>query len=814
MVNYTTKEGVNYNVYNADEITQKIIADSVANSDYYDTAVVYAREQIKNAEKQRKAYAILNKQKTPQNIARAKATQNKRTAYLSSIAMGFDIETSTIRDYDDSGNLQDARSYMYHWQFAVNNIIIVGRTWSQFNIFMILLYKVIINELKAALKRHGKRWGTKQHPKCIIWVANLPFEFQYIKDVIPWDTVFAKDNRKPLTAEISTEHLTGVEKQAYPIITFQDCLQITNTNLATLAKDYTTTQKRVDDLDYDKIRNSKTPLDNTELTYCYDDVAILSEWHKYYYGYYSQKGFAPMTATGILRHEVKKLQTVDDLVNVYKMFPDELEYKYVMDWCFKGGYSHANLANVNRELDDCVYSWDITSSYPYVMLHNIFPMSKFTDNAVVMDKLNSIDNATDLYDYIQSMQGKIMFYAEIEMETPESITRNTYISLSKCINRSEIESYNDVYADDGFPVTLIDNGRILRTVRTVTVETDLDILTILDMYSYSKIIFKKVMTCMILDRLPDYVIKPLENAYREKSTLKKQGKSNTVEYKVSKGKINAGYGMMCTRRYIYDIIYDTDLREWRTEPRKDTSLEQLFLNPMWGVWVTAYARRRLMQMVIAAGDNTVVCDTDSIYCKRTSDFDEIINAENVRVLAQNKARFNDVLFDDLGTWDRQSVNDKGDFVAYERFATMGAKRYMLYGYNDKKYGWKQTVAGLPKGIIARYCDVYNNAVDKSVIDKTGVYKNAPTIDPIDVFLGVKGFELDSENSGKRTTLYHDTPHSETVTDYLGNSEIMCEKSSVSIVNIPFTMTIANTFVECIKWIVREQMNPKKEIRKL
>lgn len=813
MKDYTTAEGVNYKVCVAGELTKAQLKNIISGSEYYNAAAIYAKEEMKHEEKKMKALARLNSKWTPRNKAAYEASKAYRNNYLSSIAMGFDIETTTVKDLDENNNLLDARSYMYHWQFSLNNYIICGRTWDQFDKFLRELYPAIVDELKQALKRKGKRWGKKSHPHCVIWVANLPFEFQYIKDRFNWDKLFAKDNRKTVTAEISTMDIKGT-KESHPIIMFQDCLQITNTNLENLAKDYTTTQKRVGDLDYNELRNSMTPLTDEELAYCYDDVAILSEWHNYYYNHYSKLGFAPLTSTGILRHEVKRRQTVGDLQEVFRMFPGMDEYKYVMDWCFKGGYAHANLANVNKEFKGCVYSWDITSSYPYVMLHNLFPMERFSPDAVLEAALNSFKDVNDLYDFIKAMYGKCLFYAEVEISTPEAIKRNTYISLNKCKNAGEINAYEKIYADDNFPVTLIDNGRILRTQRTVTVETDLDILTLLDMYSYSEIKFTHVMSCYKLAVLPRYITDPIEEAYDTKAKLKKAHKSKTIQYKVSKMKVNAGYGMMCTKLIINDLEYDPETHVWKAVPRKKVTLEdQAFLNPMWGIWVTAYARRRLMEMVIEAGDNTVVCDTDSIYCMSTPEIVEAIEKENTRVLAQNQTRFNgNPSFDDLGCWDKQSVNDKKEFVPYDRFATMGAKRYVLQGWNDEKYGWKQTIAGLPKGIIEKFVDKYNKAENKLDVDPDGIFENKETIDPMDVFIGTNGFYLDEEESGKKTTHYHDTDHSDYVTDKYGNTELMYERSSVSIVNIPFKMTIKGNYIESMKWLISETVNVKKEVR--
>ena len=166
-----------------------------------------------------------------------------------------------------------------------------------------------------------------------------------------------------------------------------------------------------------------------------------------------------MTITGILRHAVKAGQTDTDLMKVWEMFPEKTdennEYQYVMNWLFKGGYAHGNLRNVDLEFNDEVYSWDITSSYPYVMLTCLYPMGKFQECKSLEDNLNKLaNNPSALHEYIDvSCRNKVLFYAEVEIICPIAKTCNTYISLSKTINQSEIKSYcNNRNTANGFTV--------------------------------------------------------------------------------------------------------------------------------------------------------------------------------------------------------------------------------------------------------------------------------------------------------------------------------------------------------------------------
>lgn len=852
MFKYTTAGGT-YKCYNAQDITEDIIANAIAGSKYHDTHYVYAKEKL---HKKQKIDYLRRKQASGKKLTKREQhiLENPDETYyknISDICMGFDIEFTKVVDEQDCV-VTDARSYMYHWQFAVNDLIITGRTWNEFDTFFDILATATKRELDNAMYTNGEL-SEEMQPEVIIWVANLPCEFQFIKDRIKSHKIFAKDKRKIVTDDMQTGAIAEHRKKGKktyikytPVFRLQDCLAVTGGSLAQLAKDFTATKKLKGDLDYTITRNSQTVLTDKELHYCYNDVAILSEWHKYYYKTYIVQNYAPLTMTGLLRHEVKKLQTEQDLIDVQNMLPNYPEYEYAMNYLFKGGYAHANAFNTNIEIDNEVYSWDITSSYPYVMLcYNSYPLAQFNDDKNLETTFNQLSkNPVDLQDFIETLTDKVRFYATVEITCPVSKTQNTYISISKCINDKEIYMYSNAYADDNYPVTLLDNGRINRTARTITAETDLDILTILDMYDFAEIKFSNVKSCYKLGSLPGFLTEPIKNNYELKCKLKHAGKSGTTEYVLSKVKVNAGFGMTCAKLVLNNIDYDEIQRKWITKTTVDEQNgktesaimnEQLFLNPMWGIWVTSFARRRLMQVIIKAGDKSVVSDTDSIYSKKDDELVAYINKINEEVEAKNALIFNNnPVFLDLGTWDKQSVDKNGNHIAYERFATMGSKRYVLYGWNDGKYGWKQTIAGLPKPVLKKFCEKYNKCVDKmkkaksnnnqrmiqycdkyfDIIDPYQDYDRQKHIDVMQVFNNKDGFFIPKQFSQKTCVKYHDTDHSDYVTDKAGNTELMSEKSSMSVVDVDFSLKMSDKYLTVLEYIYSMTNNTATEKRLL
>lgn len=750
MFKYTTKEKIEYTVYQADEITSQIISEEIKNSDFFDTHYTYALElakkKVKNSKSKSKRQTAIN--------------NTVRKSYLSDICMGFDIETTTV----------DKKAYMYHWQLSLNSLIITGRTWEDFYSVLEISNDSIGYELNTAFKKRHKRLTKGQIPEVTIWVANLPFEFQFMKDRFQWGNLFAKSHRKVLSASISNTFFT-----------FRDCLQISGGSLEFLAKNYTTTQKRKGDLDYTIPRNSLTPLTETELNYCLDDVAILSEWHKYFYNTYKTQNYTPITSTGILRHEVKKRQDINDVFKVWNDFPGEKEYKKVMKYAFKGGYAHGNINYIGKELNNQVMSRDITSSYPYVMLTKKFPQGKFYKHEKLEESLNKVDKE-NIHGYIETCLESFNFYSDVILLNPVAKNNHTYISLSKCINFTEINKGTNQLAEDKFYKSIIDNGRILRAEKTHTVETDLDILTILEFYDFDEIIFKDVMVCGEIGLLPSYLTDPIKTAYINKARLKSNGKDGTVEYMVEKGKVNSGYGMTVAKLIEREIIYNSDTHEWGyTEDNEwDKTRFQAFLNCMVGVWVTAYARRRLMTMI---NDNTIVCDTDSVYFLKSDKIEKIFDEENKKVLAENKKFFNNPELYELGIWDKQTLEP------YKRFATLGAKRYMLEETNGK---WKQVVAGLPKTVIYSYA-------------------KSNKLDPMEIFLNIEGVHFDTDASKKNITSYSDTEHTDNIKDINNITVTMHECSSVSINKTSFNMNLAELFRIAIAYI-EKNINTKTERR--
>ena len=191
------------------------------------------------------------------------------------VPAGFDIETSSF--YDAFGN---KCAIMYEWTFGINNYITYGRTWNSFI--------TLINAVAVIL-------GTHENKRLIVYVHNLPYEFQFMRKHFSWAKIFQLDERKPVYA-ITTN---GIE--------FRCSLKLSNKSLAATANDLLKykTKKMEGDLDYSKIRHSNTPLTLEELKYCENDVRVILNYIQEKIERDGNIARIPLTNTGYVRRYCK-----------------------------------------------------------------------------------------------------------------------------------------------------------------------------------------------------------------------------------------------------------------------------------------------------------------------------------------------------------------------------------------------------------------------------------------------------------------------------------------------------------------------------
>lgn len=675
---------------------------------------------------------------------KTKTFYNKHERYMY-IAAGFDIETTRI----------ETRGYMYAWTVSLDSDTVYGRLWSEFH------------RLIEALDTLAR----KKNANIIVWVANLGYEFSYIGRRFHWSKLFAVDAHEPLIAR------TGK-------IEFRECLSISGQGgLANLAETYCKTKKAVGDLDYDKIRVSApeycTPINETEDNYIISDTIILSEFGTYIFNEYAKKGEnIPLTKTSIVQSSIN--QAVKDTGHekeikkaVSELFPPDKDfYNFIMQWLFRGGYTHASAWHVCVIMESII-GVDFTSSYPAVMLHfNRFPLSAFIETELETDGKEITDNR------MQTMC--VIFAANFS-----NIRRKTIHS---------IESKHKIIRSEN---AKFENGRLYYADRIQVFLTEVDYEIYKMFYDWDSIEIKFAYTA-VRDFLPNYVTRPLKAAYIKKAQLKKAGKDDTVDYKNVKAFINSFYGC-CVKRLNFETWkFDENTGLWYPEPPKkqyETVIKNQVLSPYWGIYVTALARLCLLQNVYNLdsefySDNVLYCDTDSIYMKNTPENIEIVEKWNKKTYIENESL--PAEFYDIGCFDWIGGTGKDGKPIEYKFKTLGAKRYIKYCY-EQSY-CEVTAAGLPKKALEKQiASAFRSKEDcyiaylnpKNKTGKIGYVSISEIFDRFD-----DGMYLSDLESDKKRAAYNPEPHEEYIDDGSGHKVLMSEQSSCAI--LPVKFSICNT----------------------
>lgn len=660
-----------------------------------------------------------------------------KKSYLE-LYMGFDIETYTTPQH---------YGYMYIWQFSIygeSNYIIIGRAWSDF--------VSLINKIKDTLQLSKER-------RVIIAVANLGFEHQFMKRYFTWSKLFARERRQPLLAIIDD------------CIEFRDVLAITGGSLKSLAKEYTKTQKLDGDrFDYMERRTYKTKLTSEQLQYCYNDVAILSEYMEYLFNtYIKPEHFIPLTKTGLLRREVKKAMGKAGsrkaiMQEVYRCYPPTFElYSILMQYCFRGGYTHSNVRHTDQLLSG-IHSRDITSSYPYTMLaYDGFPVSPI--------KREPVERFEELFN-----SGKYCLMFNVAFTNIRCKTDHAIESKSKCVFLSQN--------------AIIDNGRVRRATQMEVWITELDFMNYMLFYEWDSMKIN-VLFSSLQGRLPRYLLMPLANAYMKKAKMKHEGKSGTTEYALYKSLVNSAYGMSVTKLNISEVKMSNIDYRWYLDDSEfnyDKERDKAFLLPQWGIYICAYSRSRILQAIYNCGRDAVYSDTDSIkYLGDHEEYFKAVNKNTAETMKKVCERYDldYSYFYDLGSFEKEY----GGREVSGKF--LGAKRYLITDQGETEV----TIAGLPKKSLPEFVDRLNLQHE--------ITEYSPRVSIYDVF--DNGMLINAEVSMKNAHTYNDDMHTDII-----DGVYCAELSSVGIYPIDFTMKLSYYYMALIQ--AEKERNERYESR--
>lgn len=674
-------------------------------------------------------------------IISTRKRKSKRAKYYLNIGAGYDTETTTIKHTETIDGIEYERAdfaFIYHYQFKINGVYICGRNAEDIG--------VIFSELIAQMQE------LHRGARLIIWVANLSYEFSFVKKQlaeIGISAIFAKTPRNPLFIELGG------------VIELRECLGLFGSSLARVARDYTTTQKAVGDLDYTKIRTPETSITRREKYYNKCDVDILEELglkaHEIYTCNYRE---IPYTKTGVLRQECKKaIKNIKWEYNAnYKLMPNtEKEYCDFRRFLYRGGLSHSNVIYCGKHLHN-IRNADLTSDYSAQINHHFFPAGELVE--IKNDEFMRYSNKC--------------YIAYVTLFNIEPKTSHTLISRSKILNLSETMS------------CYYDNGRLIRGDNVQLIVNEIDIKTIA-LYYDCEIVVDKAYMFTERRKAPKWLLSLMNDYYLKKQTLKAGHKENTLDYKESKERVNSFYGMCATRLYDSECYIDgVEIKE-REQTNADGApltyddrRARVWLNPYIAYWTTSYARAILAYFITKYPELIVQYDTDGIYyitdCtndikgitkERIDALETELSQYNDKMSLKNERLFRNRYFETLGTWDISKP--------FTDFKCLGAKRYI---YRKQDGSINPVIAGCNKSAYIAYCD------------KIGA-------DPIEFF--TDGMTLRHIDSKKIASLYNDKPMGlKRVIDYKGDTAIVDIGTFCALYEIPFKMTVKAEFNEHIQ----------------
>ena len=659
---------------------------------------------------------------------------NKRVEYYN-VPAGFDIEVSSF--YQGEKKPENKRGIMYIWQFGIFNLVTIGRTWKEFEVLISMVQKIL---------------SLDENRRLVVYVHNLPYEFQFIRKHFDWEEVFILTERKPVYATTG-----GIE--------FRCSLKLAGGKaLANVAKDLQKykVEKAVGNLDYEQIRTPLTPLTEKELLYCENDIRVILCYIQEKIEQDGDITKIPLTNTGYVRNYCRKecYSRWKPYRKVMESLTLEADEYSQLKRAFQGGFTHANAHYVGKVLDK-VGSHDFTSSYPAVMVLEKFPMAKaeYISNGI---------NESELMELL--ITSCCLFDIEI------------WGLMPKLFHEHPISRYKCPVCENA----IVDNGRIVMAEHIITTITEQDFFVYTEFYTWDRIEIKNLRTYQ-KNYLPKNFGQSVLNLYKKKTVLK-DVEGEEINYMISKNMINAAYGMMVTDPIRDELMYSDDT--FYTIPkniaegidRYNTNIRRFLFYP-WGVWVTAYARANLFSGIIEMGDDYVYSDTDSIKSINTERHEDYFNSYNAQILqkieiASQYHNLDKSLFAPytkkgkqkiIGVWDDEGV--------YDKFKTLGAKRYLtMKGVQSTEPKYMITLAGSNKKKTMEYL--------------------VGTGNPFGNF--TDGLSIPPENSGRLILSYIDNETVGTVVDMFGVPYEYHELSSIHMEKSEYNLSMSEEFVRYLE----------------
>lgn len=609
--------------------------------------------------------------------------------YGSDLIISFDIETTSFYK-DDAGKCVAYNPGMseeffkhdrlhgaipYIWMCKVEDNIYFGRSLESFTSYLMNTFAFM------------------KSTRFVIWVHNLSYEFRFLSNVLTWEHVFCRDGSSIMKGTCAE----------CPNVEFRCSYMLTTLSLASWGKSIGLA-KLTGDLDYNVMRTPVTTLTDEEYEYCRRDVEVVCEGIKSYLKQYNHLLDIPLTGTGEVRRLFKTICAKDVKLNQFYagLIPTARTYCMLKE-TFAGGYTHANEIHANRSMYNLHgFHYDFTSSYPYVMISEKFPSTKFEE----CDPSEQM--FPDTYAYI----------IRIRVKKLKSKVSMHYISYSKCLPITSCPGWGKSGVVEGL---CLDNGRVVNNIGGDVFDmyiTEQDLDTILKAYDIDYEIVELYKSLKAY--LPKEYIEQILELYGNKTRYKDVDGMEDI-YAQSKRYINGVYGCFVMKLVDTECVFDNATKEFTKNELDYFTIEEnidelkkrsygVWNSYAQGVWITAYARHNLWECILQNPDNVMYCDTDSIFCYKKDDF----SGYNTKVIKKMKEMAITMNLDfsmctpatPAGVEKPLGIFDLED--EFTEFKTLGAKRYVYRPSTGKNAGkLVLTVSGINKGAV----DVLEDNID-------------------------------------------------------------------------------------------------------
>lgn len=328
---------------------------------------------------------------------------------------------------------------------------------------------------------------------------------------------------------------------------------------------------------------------------------VIIEGMKKYREKYGSLYNIPVTQAGELRRKCKKAIKSKEWMAQTKETIKSYDFKTYRDLvlAFAGGTMGANEFYKRMKIRN-VHSFDMSSAYPGVMVSQKFPVTPWEPCGYDQDE-------------------NYRYYLVVKFVNVRAKTINKFFPFAKC--------------KDGRGQ--MDEGLALKSAEEVTLTvTDVDFEIFKQTYSYESL---QILECYRsrAEYLPVELIRLILADYGKKTNLK--GTGRVSEYRKAKVDCNLYYGVAVTKTITDEISFSRG--EWHRDEildekdfirRRDDSLKSKpFLSYQIGVWVTAYVRAIMWEIIQKLDRFVVYFDTDCIKCLKFSDEFENAN-EKIR----------------------------------------------------------------------------------------------------------------------------------------------------------------------------------------